>query len=140
MSSLSLRTRRRILAAIALTLTFGGIIAAVQVLWIGSEGNPQFPIVAWSSMRTSSPLDASLVAITGLLLLLRVPLARVIASVFLYILSFLNLMWLAVACLAANWPQACLAAVAVLASSSALAFLASPETKALFARGKSSNP
>lgn len=140
MSSLSLRTRRRILAAIALTLTFGGIIAAVQVLWIGSEGNPQYPIVAWSAMRTSSPLDASLVAMTGLLLFLRVPLARMAASVFLYIISFLNLLWVVVACLSGRWPQAGLAAVALVASSGALAFLANPETKALFARGKSPNP
>lgn len=140
MISLSLRTRRRILAAIALTLTAGGIIAAVQVLWIGSEGDPRYPFLAGLPIDTSSPLDASLLAITGLLLFLRVRLARVVASVFLYILSFLNLVWLAMACLAARWPQAGLAAVALLASSGALAFLANPETKALFARGKSPNP
>ncbi|EDY21231.1 hypothetical protein CfE428DRAFT_1524 [Chthoniobacter flavus Ellin428] len=134
MSALSLQARRWILTCIALCFTVGGVIAAVQVLRIGPQESAQFPVVAWSSMKTSSPLEASVIAITGLLLLLRVRLARLIARVFLFFLSLINLFWAAIAGLGTDWRQPVFAVLSVLATSLALAFLSHPETKRLFER------
>lgn len=72
-------------------------------------------------------------AITGLLLFLRVRLARTIARVFLFFVSLMSLAWVAFGGLS-DWRQASLSVLTLLATSSALAFLSHPETKRLFAR------
>ncbi len=133
MSALSLQTRQWILVGIALFFTVGGVIAAAQVLRIGPQENAQFPIVAWFPAKTTSPLEASVIALIGPLLFLRVRLARVIARVFLFFVSLLGLAWVIIGGLS-DWRQATLGFLTLLATSSALAFLSHPETKRLFER------
>lgn len=72
-------------------------------------------------------------AITGLLLFLRVRLARTIACVFLFFVSLMSLAWVAFGGLS-DWRQASLSVLTLLATSSALAFLSHPEAKRLFER------